>query len=529
MTTDLTQTSAHGLLALYRGKAASPVEAAKAILARIERLQPYYNAYRALDSDSVLGEARASEARWLNGEPLGPLDGVPVAFKDLLNVKGFPTRKGSLATSDAVLTEDSPPAARLRESGAIILGKTQAAEFGLKGLTETKLGGVTPNAWDRGYVSGGSSGGAAVAAALGLGPLQVATDGGGSIRQPAAVNGVFGFKPTFGRVAGYPHNGSLFHIGPITRDVTDGAVLLNVIAAPDARDWTSLPADYEQDWTSGLEKGIKGLRIGYSRTFGYLNVDSEIAAVVDAAVKKLADLGAIIEEVDPGFENPAAIADAINAERAIRLRRDIGDAGLALIDPDIRARVERLERTTLAEVVEANERRTILAARMRSFHQTYDLLVSPVANKLTPRLGTAPSAPFTLPFNLTQQPAASAPAGFDRNGLPVGLQIVGPQYADALVLRVARAYETAQPSSRRDWTRSDALEPSPVHLDFLKSAQLAATAVFVAAKSRTAPPCALAQASASPFSRKTLISPLGPRTNQASCASSLMPLPESCA
>jgi len=291
MTTDLTHTSAHGLLALYRGKAASPVEVTQAILDRIESLQPYYNAYRAVDADSALAQARASETRWLIGKPLGPLDGVPVGTKDLLNVKGFPTRKGSLATSDAVLAEDSPPAARLRESGAVFLGKTQTAEFGLKGLTETKLGGVTPNAWDRSYASGGSSGGAAVAVALGLGPLQVGTDGGGSIRQPAAVNGVFGFKPSFGRVAGYPHNGTLFHIGPLTRNVTDAALLLNVIAAPDPRDWTSLPAAFEQDWTSGLEGGIKGLRIGYSRTFGYLSVDPELVAIVDAAVKKLADLG----------------------------------------------------------------------------------------------------------------------------------------------------------------------------------------------------------------------------------------------
>lgn len=192
---------------------------------------------------------------------------------------GFPTRKGSLATSEKILAEDSPPAARLRESGAVILGKTQTAEFGLRGLTETKLGGVTTNAWDREYASGGSSGGAAVSAALGLGPLQVGTDGGGSIRGPASVNGVFGFKPTFGRVAGYPHNGSLFHIGPITRSVKDAALLLNVIAAPDVRDWTSLPGD-GRDWTSDLDSGVKGLRIGYSRTLGYLTVDPGIIVVI---------------------------------------------------------------------------------------------------------------------------------------------------------------------------------------------------------------------------------------------------------
>lgn len=444
MTQDLTQSSAEELIALYRRKAVSPVEATRAILARIAVLQPHFNAYRAIDVESALAQAQASEARWLRGAPQGPLDGVPVGFKDLLNVRGFPTRKGSLATSDKPAAEDSPPAARLREAGAIILGKTQTAEFGLRALTETKLAGVTSNAWDREYASGGSSGGAAVAAALGLGPLQVGTDGGGSIRNPSSVNGVFGFKPSFGRVAGYPHNGSLFHIGPITRTVTDAALLLNVIAAPDVRDWTSLPND-GRDWTANLESGVEGLRIGYSRTLGYLTVDPSIIAVIDRAVARLADLGAIVEDVDPGFRDPSPIIDAINSERAIRLRAEIGAAGLDLLDPVIRARVEKLERYTLADVVQANERRAELAISMRRFHQKYDLLVTPVAARPVPRLGTAPETPFAFPFNITQQPAASAPAGFDSNGLPVGLHIVGPQYGDAVVLRASRAFERSQP------------------------------------------------------------------------------------
>jgi len=445
MANDLAQLSANVLLSLYRSKEASPVEVTKAILARITQLQPHYNAFRAVDAESALAQARAAEARWQRGAPQGPLDGIPVGFKDLLNVKGFPTRKGSLATSDQPLTEDSPAAARLRESGAVILGKTQTAEFGWKGLTETKLAGVTPNAWDRQYASGGSSGGAAVSAALGLGPLQVGTDGGGSIRQPAAVNGVFGFKPTYGRVAGYPaaHNGTLFHIGPITRTVTDAALLLNVIAAPDVRDWTSLPSD-GRDWTAGLNGGVKGLRIAYSRTLGYLKVDPGIAAIVDRAVGRLVELGALVEEADPGFADPSPILDVLAAERAIRLRHDIGAAGIALLDPGIRASLEKAEQHTLAEVVEANQRRGELAVVTRRFHQRYDLLVTPVTSQPVPHLGTTPAAPFLSPFNLTQQPAASVPIGFDINGLPVALHIVGPQYGDAVVLRAARALEIAQ-------------------------------------------------------------------------------------
>jgi aspartyl-tRNA(Asn)/glutamyl-tRNA(Gln) amidotransferase subunit A len=297
------------------------------ILARIKLPQPHFNSYRAIEVQSALAQARASEARWARGAPQSHLDGVPVGFKDLPNVQDFPTRKGSLATPDKVETEDSPPAARLREGGAIILGKTQTAEFGLKGLTETKLEGITPNAWDRQYASGGSSGGAAVSAALGLRPLQIGTDGGRSIRGPASVNGVFGFKPIFGRVAGYPHNGSLFHIGPITGTVTDAALLLNVIAAPDVRDWSSLPSD-GGDWTIDLDAGVDGLRIGYSRNLGYLTVDPGIIAVIDRAVARLAELGVIVDEVDPGFRHPSPIIDTINAERAIRLRKEIGEQGL---------------------------------------------------------------------------------------------------------------------------------------------------------------------------------------------------------
>ncbi|WP_031436088.1 amidase [Methylobacter tundripaludum] len=446
MADDLTNLSANELLQLYRNKTASPVEVTQALLARIATLQPHFNAYRSVDGDAALAQAKASEARWQQSLPQGLLDGVPVGFKDLLNVQGFPTRKGSLATADKVQTEDCPAAARLRESGAILLGKTQTAEFGWKGLTETKLAGVTPNAWDRQYASGGSSGGAAVSTALGLGPLHVGTDGGGSIRQPASVNGVFGFKPSYGRVAGYPaaHNGTLFHIGPITRTVTDAALLLNVIAAPDVRDWTSLPSE-GRDWTLNLNEGIKGLRIAYSRTLGYLKVDSGISAITDRAVAKLTELGAIVEEVDPGFANPSPILEALAAERAIRLRHDIGDAGLALLDPSIRASLEKAERHTLTEVVEANQRRGELAAQMRRFHQRYDLLVTPVTSQPVPHLGKAPEAPFLSPFNLTQQPAASVPAGFDINGLPVGLHIVAAQYNDALVLRAARAFENIQP------------------------------------------------------------------------------------
>lgn len=440
------------LLTLYRQRALSPVEVTRAVLARIEALQPKFNAFRFVDAETALAHAKASEARWLQGRNLGPLDGIPVAFKDLLHVRGWPTRKGSLATSDNCQPDDAPVAARLRETGAVLLGKTQTAEYGWKGLTETKLAGVTPNAWNSEYASSGSSGGAAVAAALGLGPLQVGTDGGGSIRAPAAVNGVFGFKPSYGRVAGYPSalNGNLFHIGPITRTVKDAARLLNVIAAPDIRDWTSLP-ESGIDWLEGLDDpglNLKGVRVAYARTLYNLPVHPDVARLVDKAVARLAEQGAIVEAVDPGIEDPAPILAVYAAERAERLLREIGEKGLELVDPSIRAAVISSKRYTVADLVDAQERRAALAVKLRRFHQRYALLVTPVQDEPVPKVGTAPSVPFLSAFNLTQQPAASVPAGLDPQGLPVGLQIVGPALGDVQVLRASRAYELAAPFPR---------------------------------------------------------------------------------
>lgn len=449
---DLADMSVSELLTLYRRRSASPVEVTRAVLLRIEALQPRFNAFRFVDEEGALAEARASEARWLQGQNLGPLDGVPVAFKDLLHVRGWPTRKGSLATDPACQAEDAPVAARLRETGAVLLGKTQTAEFGWRGLTETRLAGVTPNAWSTAHASGGSSGGAAVAAALGLGPLQIGTDGGGSIRAPAAVNGVFGFKPSYGRVAGHPSalNGNLFHIGPITRTVRDAARLLNVIAAPDIRDWTSLP-ESGIDWTEGLsdpDLDLKGVRIAYARTLFGKAVHPDIERAVRQAVARLADQGAIVEEIAPDIPDPTPILTVLAAERAARLRREIGDKGLEVVDPAIRAAVQSAQRYGIADLVEAQEQRAALAVRLRRLHQRHALLVTPAQAQPVPRVGTAPDAPFLSVFNLTQQPGASVPVGFDADGLPIGMQIVGPQLGDALVLRAARACEIAAPFRR---------------------------------------------------------------------------------
>ncbi|KJK08442.1 amidase [Burkholderiaceae bacterium 16] len=436
--------SAAELSACYARKDLSPLETVNAVLARIEALDPIYNAFRHVDADGAREQARQSEARWSRGEPLGALDGVPVALKDLLHVAGMPTRMGSLATPDSPAPYDCPAAARLREHGAVLLGKTNTSEFGCRAVTESALAGITRNPWNADHTPLGSSGGAAVASALGFGPLQVATDGGGSTRAPAAACGVFGFKPSYGRVPCYPpaHSGTLFHVGQIARTVTDAALLLNVIGGPDARDWYALP-DERRNWLAGLEDGVAGLRIAYSRTLGYVRVDPEVAALVERAVARFAELGAIVEEADPGFEDPRAIMQVLWQAGVARLVEQMPAAQRALLDPALLSTADQGKALGAGAYLEAMDRRMALGMHQRRFHAHYDLLLTPTLAEPAPKVGSGSAPLFCMPFNLTQQPAASMPCGFTASGLPVGLQIVGPQHRDDLVLRAARAFESA--------------------------------------------------------------------------------------
>src|SRR5262245_10477379 len=293
MSQDLCTLSATELTDAFREKKLSPVEDAKAVLARIEKLNPVFNASNLVDAEGAVSQARASEARWLAGQPRGLLDGVPVSVKDIVLTKGWPTLRGSKTVDPkGPWNDDAPCVARLREHGAVLLGKTTTPEFGWKGVTDNPLTGITRNPWNKDKTPGGSSGGASAALAAGMGPLAIGTDGGGSIRIPASFAGVVGLKPAFGRVSAYPPRafGTVSHVGPLTRTVTDAALMLNVIAKPDARDWTALPYD-ARDWTRGLEGGIGGLRVAYSATLGYAQVHPEVASVVGAAVKRFAKLG----------------------------------------------------------------------------------------------------------------------------------------------------------------------------------------------------------------------------------------------
>lgn len=456
--TDLTELTAVQLLDGYRKGEFSPVDATRATLERAERIQPEVNAFVRLTADEALEQAGASADRWRRGEPAGLLDGVPVTVKDILLMRGGPTRKGSKTVPESGRwDEDAPSVARLRAHGAVFLGKTTTPEFGWKGVTDSPLAGVTRNPYDPTRTAGGSSGGAGAAVALGAGPLALGTDGGGSVRIPAAFCGIFGLKPTYGRVPLYPASafGTLAHVGPMTRDAADAALLLDVIGTPDSRDWSALPPA-PGSFAAGLTGGVRGLRVAYSPSFGgQVAVRPAVAAAVRRAVERLAGLGAYVEETDPDFTDPVDAFHALWFTGAARVTQHLGPHQRELLDPGLREICEAGGRLTALDYLAAVDVRMELGRRMGRFHDTYDLLVTPTLPLTAFEAGAeVPKGsghrrwtgwtPFTYPFNLTQQPAATVPVGTDGDGLPIGLQLVAARHRDELVLRTAHALYGAQ-------------------------------------------------------------------------------------
>jgi aspartyl-tRNA(Asn)/glutamyl-tRNA(Gln) amidotransferase subunit A len=447
------------LLAAYRARTLSPVEATTAVLARIARLDPRVNAFCLVDEAGSLTAARASEARWARGEPCGALDGVPVSIKDLLLTRGWPTLRGSRSIDPAGPWDvDAPAVARIREHGGVLVGKTTTPELGWKGVTDAPLTGITRNPWDTARTSGGSSGGSAAAIALGMAPLTLGTDGGGSVRIPAGFCGITTLKPTWGRVPIYPASpfGVLSHVGPMTRSVADAALLLDVVSEPDPRDaWALAPAPAT---VPALEAPVAGLRVAVSATLGYVDVDPGVAAAFEAAVDVLAALGVRVEEVDPGFADPIAAFETLWFASAAASLAMVPAHVQARMDPglvDIAAEGARVGAVTYLNAMAV---RGELAVRMGAFHERYDLLVTLTLPMTAfaagvevppgwPRERWTSWTPFTYPFNMTQQPAASVPCG-RAGGLPVGLQIVGPRHDDARVLALAHAFQQAT-----DWHR----------------------------------------------------------------------------
>ncbi len=442
----------------YGRGALSPVEVARDMLARIER-HAGLNAFLPIEPETVLVSAGQSEARWRATAPIGKIDGVPASIKDNIWAKGLPTRRGSKTSDPAPAQADSPASARLREQGAVILGKTCMPEHGWIGACHSPLTGITRNPWNLEHTPGGSTGGGAVAALLGFGVLHLGTDGAGSLRIPAAFTGVFGMKPSFGLVPIYPTSplNVLSHHGPIARTVADAALMLSVIAQPDARDMTAwnTPAP---DFTIGLNEGLRGLRVAFSARLGHVEtLDPEIEAAAGRAARALEEQGALVEVADPPLARAlelvramwwpvaAAVVDAVPRERR------------AEMDPGFLTIAERGRKLSVADYLAAYTARAELHTAMLRFHERYDLLLTPAmpvtalkAGREMPETGNFGDdwlnwSPYTYPFNLTQQPAASVPCGLARNGLPMGAQIVGPLRADMTVLRAAKVIEQALP------------------------------------------------------------------------------------
>jgi aspartyl-tRNA(Asn)/glutamyl-tRNA(Gln) amidotransferase subunit A len=444
------------LIELYRAKRLSPVEVITETLRRLERYEAAVNAFVLYDPESATAAARASETRWQKGTPQGLLDGVPVAIKDTQLTRGWPRRVGSKTIDpDQPWTEDAPSTARLRAQGAVFFGKTTTPEFGWKPTTDSPLTGVTRNPWNLERTPGGSSGGSAVAVLAGICPLAVGTDAGGSIRIPAAFSGVFGHKPTFGKVAVYPPSafGDVSHAGPISRTVEDGALMLDAMKGPDARDWYSLPDDGIAYRERVREGSLKGKRVALSPTLGYHEPVPVVREAVERAGRVFAELGAIVEPADPFSESPWPIFEVLAGASMWALLRAMPPEKVPLMDPGLVGLCRSGEAVTQQQYVDAIGKRVALGAALNRFFERYDLILSPTmpipAAYAEPRSDGAPDPvnyrdwlSYTWAFNLTKNPSASIPCGF-AGGLPLGLMVTGPLYDDLSVLQACRAYEAA--------------------------------------------------------------------------------------
>lgn len=456
MADDIAFLGATRLLELYRTKQLSPVAVMSETLSRLERHEGALNAFVLYDPESAMAAARASEARWQRGEPQGLLDGIPIALKDTLLTRGWPRLLGSRTIDpNQAWPEDSPATARLRGAGALYFGKTTTPEFGWKAVTNSPLSGVTRNPWNLERSPGGSSGGSAAALLAGICPLAVGTDAGGSIRIPAAFCGIFGLKPTFGRVAVYPSSafGDVAHVGPMARNVDDAALMLDAMKGPDSRDWFSLPDDAIAYRTRVREGSLKGKRIALSPSLGYAEPVPAVRQAVERAAAVFAELGAVVDLADPFAQSPQPIFETLALAGFWALLRAQTSEKAALMDPGLVAECRRGAAVTQEQYVEAVGRRVALGSGLRQFFDRYDLLLSPTmpipAAYADPRDDGMPNpknftewVPYTYPFNLTKNPSASIPCGF-ADGLPLGLQVTGPLYEDLAVLQACRAYEAA--------------------------------------------------------------------------------------
>jgi aspartyl-tRNA(Asn)/glutamyl-tRNA(Gln) amidotransferase subunit A len=443
---------AEELLAGYASGAFTPLHVLQAVTERIARQNAEINAFAVMNPGALMA-ARESAARWAAGTPCGPLDGVPVTVKDLIDVAGLPTRRGSKATPAAPVLEDAPLVAALRRAGAVITGKTTTTEYGWKSPGDCPATGITRNPWNTAHTPGGSSAGAGAAAASGFGPLHVGTDAGGSIRIPAAWCGVVGLKPSFGRVPQWPLGafGPVAVAGPIARTVRDTALLLSALAGFDARDPFSLP-EAPRDFLAGIEDGVAGLRIGILRHAGFAApVDADGLSALQIAQDVLAGQGAVLQEVDVTLPDSSDIFAKLWGAALARIVGNVQEVSHTLLDAGLREVAARYQNVSAQDFLKAEALRVEAAHAMAALE--VDAILCPCVPHAAP-LADAPVpdpvaalwqdwAPWTFLFNLTRQPAISVPMGVNDAGLPLAVQIAAPLYRDNLVLRVARAVERA--------------------------------------------------------------------------------------
>jgi len=448
--------SAEDMLAYFARRQLTPVDVLQAITERVARLNPSLNAF-AVMNPGALQAAGESTSRWRSGRPLGILDGVPCTVKDLVDLAGFPTRRGSRTTSADPVPDDAPMVAGLKAAGAVILGKTTTTEFGWKSPGDCPLHGITRNPWNPSYTTGGSSSGAGSAGAAGFGPLHIGTDAGGSVRIPAAWCGLVGLKPTYGRIPQWPASAfaSVAVAGPMTRTVRDAALMFSAMARWDLRDPFCLPDD-PRDWLDGIEDGVSGMTVGVLNNPGFAApVDADGVAAVERAAQLLTDAGAIVEQADAGLPDTSSVFGRVWGAALARLVAGMPSQLAGLLDPGIREVAQRLGGMSAVEFMDAEATRAAAAHAMARLHQRYDLVLCPTV-PAGPPLADAPTvdpvralwtawAPWTFTFNLTRQPAISVPMGPRADGMPNSVQIAAAQFRDDLVLRAARVIEIAQP------------------------------------------------------------------------------------
>ena len=459
--TNLDYATAVDLSAAIRDKSLSPVELMDYVLDRAERLQPTVNAFLTLDDERARQTAKEAEAAIMRGAELGVLHGLPVSIKDLEPTQGLRTTYGSKFFENFVPDFDGGVASRVRRFGGIIFGKTNTPHFGHKDMCDNLLGPPTRNPWNLERTPGASSGGAAAATAAGIGPLAHGSDGAGSIRIPAALCGVFGFKPSLGLVPYWPNPdfwAARSHNGPITRTVRDAALMLNAIAGPDPRDAVSLDSAVT-DWLKVCsDPDLHGLKVAWSPDFGYAAVDPEVRKITSEAVKAFTELGCEVEEVNPGWQDPAEWAGLIWDWTVATRNSDHAREHPEWIEPSLQAQIDHGTNVTALEIGKAQLARTAFYEQARTFIDGYDLLLTPQMPCVAwscatpvaeidgrPMRTLLDHLPFTFPFNMTGWPAASVPCGFNSEGLPVALQIVTARHKDAECLRAAAAFEQARP------------------------------------------------------------------------------------